>query len=492
MHPAIARLDQLGIKRTRLVVDSREVRAGDVFAAYPGAKSDGRKFIDAATLAGAVAVIAQAGSTCAIASEIPVVSVENLARSIGVIADDFYDRPSASLSVNAVTGTNGKTTVATWLAQAHNALNGESGFIGTLGTGFIDMLRPSKNTTPDAATVHGTLAELRKLGATSVAMEVSSHALDQGRVAGVRLDVAVFTNLTQDHLDYHGTMAAYGEAKAKLFSEYPVRHRVINVDDDFGAQLVARRYPNTVSYGVNGGLVRGRLLAADRDGMRLKIESPWGEVETRIAAAGKFNLYNAIAVAASLLCRGTSREGVAQAMSTMRAAPGRMQRVALDGMHREAPTIYVDYAHTPDALEKAISAARETCSGELWVVFGCGGDRDATKRPIMGEIAAKNAHRVIVTSDNPRNEPPGTIIKDIVEGIELARRKSVEIEIDRRRAIDFAVLNAKNVDTILIAGKGHEDYQEIVGERFHFSDVEEAKRALTMREHAQEVAHAAH
>jgi UDP-N-acetylmuramoyl-L-alanyl-D-glutamate--2,6-diaminopimelate ligase len=491
MHAAIARLDQLGIARKRLVVDSREVRAGDVFAAYRGSTTDGRDFIEAATEGGAVAVIAQAGWSRARSSLIPVIAVEHLDRSIGLVADDFYDRPSASLSVNGVTGTNGKTTVATWLAQAHNTLNGESGFIGTLGTGFIDMLKPSRNTTPDAATIHGTLAEMRKLGATSVAMEVSSHALDQGRVAGVRFDAAVFTNLTQDHLDYHGTMAAYGEAKSKLFSEYPVRHRVINADDDFGAQLVARRYPNTVSYGLHSGLVRGQIVAATNDGLTLKIASPWGDFETSLAAAGTFNAYNATAVAACLLCHDIAPQRVAAAMATMRAAAGRMQRVA--SVHvGDAPTVYVDYAHTPDALAKAIAAARETCGGKLWVVFGCGGDRDASKRPVMGAIAARAADHVVITSDNPRSETPASIIAAIANGIDVKTQRSIEQIVDRYEAIAHAIGNAGAIDSVLIAGKGHEDYQEIAGTRLPFSDVDAARDALAAREHAREVAHAAH
>jgi UDP-N-acetylmuramoyl-L-alanyl-D-glutamate--2,6-diaminopimelate ligase len=461
-----------------------------VFAAYPGSKSDGRAFIDAATQAGAVAVIAQAGSNCATTSRIPVVTVENLARTIGIVADDFYDRPSASLSVNAVTGTNGKTTVATWLAQVDNTLGGEGGFIGTLGTGFVDMLKPSKNTTPDAATVHGTLAELRKLGATSVAMEVSSHALDQGRVAGVRFDAAIFTNLTQDHLDYHGTMAAYGEAKAKLFTDYPVRHRVINADDEFGAQLIARRYPNTVTYGLRNGLVRARVLEASESAMKLSIASPWGDLETTVSAVGTFNAYNAAAVAASLLCREVSPDKVALALSTMRAAPGRMQSVTANS--HAGPSVFVDYAHTPDALAKAIAAARETCRGELWVVFGCGGDRDTTKRPLMGEVAARNAHHVVVTSDNPRSENPEAIVASVVAGTTPVARANVISMVDRREAIRSTIARAAAVDTVLIAGKGHENYQEIAGVRLPFSDADEAKQALALREEMTEAAHAAH
>jgi UDP-N-acetylmuramoyl-L-alanyl-D-glutamate--2,6-diaminopimelate ligase len=489
MHPAISRLEQLGIKRKRLVVDSREIRPGDVFAAYPGAATDGRIFIDAAANAGATAVIAQAGSTCAVNASIPVVSVENLSRTIGHVADDFYDRPSAFLSVNAVTGTNGKTTVATWLAQAHSKLSQKCGFIGTLGVGVVNALTPSKNTTPDAATVHGTLAQLRAAGASHVAMEVSSHALDQNRVAGVRFDTALFTNLTQDHLDFHGTMAAYGDAKAKLFYEYAVRHRVINIDDEFGAQLAARRFPNCVTYGLRQGLVRGRVLDADQSSIKLQVSSPWGEVRARVAAIGTFNAYNATAVAASLLCRDVAPDLVAEALQALKPAAGRMQRVDSTA---QSPTVLVDYAHTPDALEKAIAAARESILGKLWVVFGCGGDRDASKRPLMGAIASRDADRVVVTSDNPRGEMPQVVIKAILDGVSGEHKARTDTIVDRRDAIRYAIENADSGDTVLIAGKGHEDYQEIAGVRAHFSDVEEAKAALAHRERHWETVHAAH
>lgn len=491
MHPAIAKLEQLGVKRTRLVVDSRDVAPGDVFAAFAGATKDGRDFIEAAARAGAVAVIAQAGSNCATSAAVPVIAVENLPLVLGVIADDFYDRPSAAMSVSAVTGTNGKTTVATWLAQAENALGGKGGFIGTTGIGFMDSLKPSKNTTPDAATVHGTLAYMRSLGATNVGMEVSSHALDQGRVAGVRFDVAVFTNLTQDHLDYHQTMAAYGEAKARLFTDYSVRHRVINADDAFGSQLIARHYPNVVTYGMQGGEVRGRIVNTDRESMLLQIDSAWGKFEATIATVGKFNAYNALAIAASLLCRNVSVKLVTHALQSLRAAPGRMQRVNPVGPDA-GPSVYVDYAHTPDALEKAIAAAREACTGALWVVFGCGGDRDATKRPVMGAIAAKGADVAIVTSDNPRTESPSAIISQVLSGFPASRRARVEEIVDRRDAILRAIHAAANDDTVLIAGKGHEDYQEIGGERIHFSDIEVAERALAERNVAMERSHATH
>jgi UDP-N-acetylmuramoyl-L-alanyl-D-glutamate--2,6-diaminopimelate ligase len=286
VHAAVAQLDQLGIKRTRLVVDSREVRPGDVFAALRGTHADGRHFVDSAVAAGAAAVLVESGAGNAGALSVPVVTVENLSRAIGAVADDFYDKPSATLSVYGVTGTNGKTTIATWLAQANEALGRRCGFIGTLGSGFLGALRETKNTTPDAASVHGAIAALKFNGATAVAMEVSSHALDQNRVGGVRFEAAVFSNLTQDHLDYHRTMAAYGEAKAKLFIDYSVRQRIVNVDDDFGAKLFARHSSIAVSYGLRGGAVRCTVANVARDRMLLRIESPWGAFESPLAATG--------------------------------------------------------------------------------------------------------------------------------------------------------------------------------------------------------------
>jgi UDP-N-acetylmuramyl-tripeptide synthetase len=493
MHPAVARLDQLGIKRKRLVVDSRTVEVGDVFAAYPGHATDGRKFIDAAIRAGARAVLAQAGNgvvASALQSTVPIIAVENLARAIGNIADDFYGRPSQTMRVVGVTGTNGKTTIASWLAQAYQQLGETSGIIGTLGVGLLNQLTATKNTTPDAAAIHAALHDLQSVGARTVAMEVSSHALDQGRVGGVRFDAAIFTNLTQDHLDYHGTMVAYGEAKAKLFTDYVVRNRIINADDAFGAQLIARKFPQTVSYGIDGGLVRGNIGAQRVDGMLINIQSPWGDLAVNTSVIGRFNAYNMLAVAATLLAQGFNLRKIEVALSSVVPAPGRMQRVTLDGDHHDLPKVYVDYAHTPDALEKAIDTVKESTCGKLTVVFGCGGDRDRSKRPQMGAIAARTADRVVVTSDNPRSESPQAIISDIIAGIEMDFAQRLRTVADRRTAIEQAICAAEATDAVLIAGKGHEDYQEIDGIRHDFSDAVEALRALTIRAQQQEPAHA--
>ncbi len=498
MHPAVLQLDQLGIARTRLVVDSREVQPGDVFAAYQGHSADGRDFIEAAVNAGAAAVLTQAGAgalAAAAKSRVPVLAVADLARVVGSIADDFYDRPSLTLRVTGVTGTNGKTTVANWLAQCYEALGEASGVIGTLGIGRLNQMIATKNTTPDGAAIHAALASLRAQDAKAVAMEISSHALDQRRVAGLRFDAAVFTNLSQDHLDYHHTMAAYGEAKAKLFTDYPTRHRIINADDAFGAQLIARKFPQTVSYGLDGGLVRGRLLMPrSTTGLMLRIESPWGEFEIATNLIGRFNAYNLLAVAATLLAQGFDRVAVAAALANVQAAPGRMQRINLAAdvaaTATALPRVFVDYAHTPDALEKAIDALRQSTHGKLIVVFGCGGDRDRNKRPQMGVIGATHADGVIITSDNPRTESAQSIIDEIVDGIDNAQRSCVGVVADRGRAIAYAIEAASSNDSILIAGKGHEDYQEIMGVRHHFSDVEEAQAALLRRAQVEELAHA--
>jgi UDP-N-acetylmuramoyl-L-alanyl-D-glutamate--2,6-diaminopimelate ligase len=495
MHPAVARLDQLGIARKRLLVDSRLVQMGDVFAALPGHATDGRKFIDAAIRSGAFAVLAQSGHgniNSALQTTVPIITVENLSRVIGHIADDFYARPSQTLRVTGVTGTNGKTTIASWTAQAYEQLGETSGVIGTLGVGLLNELTPSKNTTPDAAAVHTALRDLQVAGAKHVAMEVSSHALDQGRVSGVRFDTAIFTNLTQDHLDYHGTMTAYGEAKARLFTDYTVRHRVINADDAFGAQLIARKFPQTVTYGIDGGLVRGRIGAHHGGGMTIGIQSPWGDLAVSTPVIGRFNAYNLLAVAATLLAQGVALRTVEAVLAKLTPAPGRMQRVSVNvGADTESlPHVYVDYAHTPDALAKAITSIRETTRGNLVVVFGCGGDRDRSKRAQMGAIAAHYADRLVVTSDNPRSETPQSIINDVISGIEVRLAPRLRTVADRRSAIDQAISSAAANDTILIAGKGHEDYQEVEGVRYPFSDVTEAQTALTRYAAQRELTHA--
>jgi UDP-N-acetylmuramoyl-L-alanyl-D-glutamate--2,6-diaminopimelate ligase len=409
-----------------------------------------------------------------------VIDVKNLAAHLGDIADAFYDHPSASLCVIGITGTNGKTSIANWLSQAFSALDTPCGAVGTLGVSLGSRTWPTNNTTPDAAHVQTILRDLRDAGAEAVAMEVSSHALELHRVTGTRFDAVVFTNLTQDHLDFHGSMAAYAAAKAKLFTDYPARYRIINADDKFGAELIAKKLPNTLSYGLDQGDVRGDVGSMNANGMQLVISFS-GEtigVETRLI--GRFNAYNLLAVAATLIASNVALGSVASILSTLTAAPGRMQRVHTPTDAVE-PSVYVDYAHTPDALAKALDTVRETRPHALTVVFGCGGDRDRSKRPLMGKIAADRADHVYVTSDNPRSEQPSAIIDEIVAGAGLDQRRALNPIVLRRDAIQQAIKTADARDAILIAGKGHETYQEINGVRHPFSDVDEALLALAAR-----------
>ena len=481
----VNRLDRLGVKRQRMTVDSRSVSAGDVFIAIPGSKVDGRDFVAAALAQGAAAVLREISSGIAKNADTRVIDVENLSAHLGDIADAFYGHPSSSLRVIGITGTNGKTSIANWLSQALVALNIPCAAIGTLGVSLGAKTWPTNNTTPDAAHLQTILRDLRDAGAAAVAMEVSSHALQLHRVTGTRFDAVVFTNLTQDHLDFHGTMQAYGAAKAKLFTDHPAAHRILNADDEFGAQLIAKKLPNTLSYGLDQGDVRGNVESMSASGMRLSISSAGKSVCVDTRLIGRFNAYNLLAVAATLLASGVALESVASCLSSLSAAPGRMQRVNTESDAVE-PCVYVDYAHTPDALAKALETVRETRPRAITVVFGCGGDRDRSKRPLMGKVAADRADRIYITSDNPRSEQPAAIINDIVAGISMDQRHALNPIVLRRDAIQQAIKTANATDAILIAGKGHETYQEINGIRDPFSDVEEALLALAARNPPQQ------
>ena len=471
----VARLDQYGVKRQRMTVDSRSIVPGDVFVAVPGTRTDGRDYMDAAAGLGAAAIVCESGATAASARAIPVIEMANLALHLGDIADAFYGKPSAHMRVYGVTGTNGKTSIVNWLAQAYAVLGQSCGAVGTLGVSLGQKSWPTNNTTPDAASVHTILRDLKAGGAEAVAMEVSSHALELGRVAGVRFATAIFSNLTQDHLDFHGTMAAYGAAKAKLFTDHSVQRRIVNADDSFGAELISRGLPNTLSYGLIHGDVRADVVSMSPDGMHLKLHYAGNEASVHSALVGRFNASNLMAVAATLLAERVAIDDVAAVLGKLTAAPGRMQRVFSDTT-TAVPSVYVDYAHTPDALAKALDAARETNPKSLAVVLGCGGDRDRSKRPIMGKIAADRADRVYVTSDNPRSESPENIVAEIAAGFApTPARKRIVL---RREAIASAIAEAGVHDAVLIAGKGHENYQEISGVRYPFSDVAEAQIAL--------------
>lgn len=421
-----------------------------------------------------------------------VVAVPDLRTHLGVIADRFFGQPSQALHLVGVTGTNGKTTCAWLIAQALSLCGRPAAYIGTLGYGTAGALRPVAHTTSDVVSVHRQLATLRAAGARAVAMEVSSHALDQGRVDAVRFDAAAFTNLTQDHLDYHGTMRAYGAAKARLFERATLRTRVINVDDAFGRELAAATCApgrlvvtrRTATADNSGGSpepgsaahVTATQVRALGDGFDVTLDSSWGGSRLRVPLIGEFNVDNALTTMAVLLSADVPLPEAVAALGRCVAAPGRMQLVtaARSGAHA---TVIVDYAHTPDALARALDAARLHCRGRLHVVFGCGGDRDALKRPMMGVIAATRADAVTVTDDNPRNEDPAGIVRDIVAGITVGGNR-VRVEHDRAVAIHDAIRAAAPGDVVLIAGKGHEDYQIRGSTRRTFSDEQVARGVL--------------
>ncbi len=462
--------------------DSRRLGEGDVFLAVQGLTSHGLDFLAEAAESDVVAVVWDSSTGTAPGNTgIPSIAVPDLASRLGEIADRFYGQPSASLGVIGITGTNGKTTVAWLMAQAAGLLGERCGYLGTLGFG-VDMLQGTDGmTTPAALELHGRLAGFVEQGATRAALEVSSHALAQGRVDGVRFDTAIFTNLTRDHLDYHASMHEYFETKARLFFDCSPEHRIVNLDSEYGAQLAARCGADVVTVSTScDRTADGRLhvfvrsVVATEGGSDVSFSSSWGDGRFSLRLPGEFNVANAMLVLAVLLRSGTELDKACDAMSELSAPPGRMQRVAADG-----PATYIDYAHTPHALEVALRALRPHGRGRLWCVFGCGGDRDAGKRPWMGKAAESFADRVVVTSDNPRSEDPQSIIDDITGG--LAQPERVAIIEDRAAAIAWALGQAADNDIVLIAGKGHEDYQDVGGERRSFSDVAIATAALGKR-----------
>jgi UDP-N-acetylmuramoyl-L-alanyl-D-glutamate--2,6-diaminopimelate ligase len=463
-----------------LTADSRAVRPGDVFLAYPGQVHDARRFIPAAIESGAAAVLWEPREfawdgvwTCA---NHPVPGLRDLAARL---AAEWWHQPSDALWMIGITGTNGKTSCSHWLAEALSGLGRKTAAIGTLGNGFPDALAGSSHTTPDAVTLQGLLAAYRDAGAAGAAMEVSSHALDQGRVAGVAFDVAVLTNLSRDHLDYHGDMASYAHAKAKLFGWPGLKSAVLNAEDEFGQRLLADLRggrARALSYGIDSGDIRVERLKLAAAGLRMDVATPWGRAELGAPLIGRFNALNLLACLGALLASDVPLADAVAALSRAQPVAGRMQR--LGGAGR--PDVIVDYAHTPDALDKTLATLRDLTAGRLICVFGCGGSRDKGKRPLMGGIAAARADLAIVTSDNPRNEDPAAIAADILAGMPPGQR----VMLDRAEAIQVAIAEARAGDIVLVAGKGHEDYQESHGARRHFSDIEEADRALKEFSHA--------
>jgi UDP-N-acetylmuramoyl-L-alanyl-D-glutamate--2,6-diaminopimelate ligase len=482
----IAKIPASEARVSDLTLDSRQVRAGSLFFALPGLNEHGLNFAADAAARGASAVLWEPRADLAppmLPPEVFSAAIPNLKTLVGRIADRFFSWPSSQLRITGITGTNGKTTCAFLLAQCLERLGLAAAYMGTIGWGRPAALVEPTHTTPDAVTVHRTLAQLRGSGVREVAMEVSSHALDQRRVDGVRFHIAAFTNLTRDHLDYHGDMQAYGAAKAKLFQAADLKHLVLNIGDEFGRAL-ARNHVGSASLiavwvgaGDSGWLADRALHATqvrtETRGISIELDGSFGKVTVKTQLLGRFNAENSLVVLGCLLSLGISLDEAAKALAECKPAPGRMEVVKTDAPNK--PTVVVDYAHTPDALAKALSAAREHCEGALWCVFGCGGDRDSGKRPVMGAIAESLADQIIVTDDNPRSEDPQAITRDILEGI---KSRDVRVIHDRGEAIATALKAAQAIDLVLIAGKGHEDYQ-IYGEtRRCFSDRSEALRVL--------------
>ena len=469
-------LDALGVRPQGVRADSRKVRTGDLFVAFPGERSDGRRFIADALRAGAVAVVwERAGFEWDRRWDVPNVAMDDVRGKLGRIADHVYGRPSQHMWVAGVTGTNGKTSCSHWIAHALGRRGRATAVLGTLGNGFPGALQPASHTTPDAASVHEYLSELLAGGASGVAMEVSSHGLDQGRVNGVAFAAALFTNLSRDHLDYHGSMEDYGAAKARLFRWPGLKHAVVNVDDAFGARLAAsldRSRVDVLGYGLGKGEIAGHRLDLSRRGLSLEIETPWGPAAIRSRLLGGFNAYNVLGVLGMLLAAGLDLRDAAESLAELEPVAGRLQQLQMPGR----PMVVVDYAHTPDALQKVLETLRGVLPvrGRLICVFGCGGERDPGKRPLMGEVATRLADLSVITSDNPRGEDPLEIIRQI----EAGAHPTYEVQADRASAIHRALASAAQEDIVLIAGKGHEPYQEIGGTRLPFSDIDVARAAL--------------
>jgi UDP-N-acetylmuramoyl-L-alanyl-D-glutamate--2,6-diaminopimelate ligase len=484
------RLDHLlqGIAETKavgpivvsgLALDSRKVQRGDVFFALRGTRGHGIDFAHGAVQRGASVVLAEAPAPIELEDPgVPVLWIDGLHAFVGEIASRFFGRPSQAMRVIGVTGTNGKTSTVQLLAQALEHLGHRAATIGTLGAGLHGQLREGERTTPDAIAVQQLFAEFRRDGASHVAMEVSSHALEQGRVAATAFEVAAFTNLTRDHLDYHGSMEAYGAAKAKLFVWPGLKAAAINIDDAFGREL-ARKLPADVHAWrlSSAGDAQADVVASDivtsAEGVTFTVRTPWGEKQVRSRLLGRFNVANLLTVIGCLAALGESFERIVAAVEALEPVNGRMNRIG--GLHG-LPLVVVDYAHTPDALEQALNALRAHCEARLICVFGCGGERDAGKRPQMGEIAERLADVAIVTDDNPRGEDGDVIVAQILAG--MARPQAATVQRDREAAIRAALAMARTGDVVLIAGKGHETYQEGAGGKRAFDDMAIARIAL--------------
>jgi UDP-N-acetylmuramoyl-L-alanyl-D-glutamate--2,6-diaminopimelate ligase len=480
LHGELAVLPPFDPMLTGLTADSRAVKRGDAFVALRGATTHGLRFAAQADAAGAAAILFEPPAPDSITLPGNVVAIEGLRERLGRLADRFHGQPSRALRVVGVTGTNGKTSTVQLLAQALALRGATAGTIGTLGAGLYGALEAGERTTPDVLSVHALLARMRDAGAGHVAMEVSSHALEQGRVDGVAFRVAVFTNLTRDHLDFHGTMDAYGDAKRRLFAWPTLESAVVNLDDPFGAGVLQSVAPGVRRIGLSsrdhpaanlraGGAhltPAGLAFGLVEGGQVQPVESP---------LLGRFNIDNLLAVAGALRALGWTLADIGAVLPRLTPVNGRMSRVGGTG---HQPLVVVDYAHTPDALEQSLRSLREHTPGRLTCVFGCGGERDRGKRPLMAAIAERHADRVVVTDDNPRGEDGDAIVADIRAG--FARPGEVVFERNRVAAITRALQQARPGDVVLVAGKGHEAYQEVAGVKHPLDDLAIAREVLEM------------
>jgi UDP-N-acetylmuramoyl-L-alanyl-D-glutamate--2,6-diaminopimelate ligase len=493
-----------------LTIDSRQVKPGDLFIAVKGLTVDGRAYIEKAIMNGAVAVLTEYENTSFKALQIgmqtsthfqniPIIAVPHLQTLVGHIAARFFSDPSKQFPIIGITGTNGKTSVSHFIAQILSYCDKPCGVIGTLGAGVflsdsgfeaVSTGESQENahdyTTPDAIAVQRTLAAFQKQNVSAVAMEVTSHALDQNRVAGVEFDTVIFTNLTRDHLDYHHDMQTYREVKKRLFTEFEAKHVIINLDDPFGCDLfnaleLLCPERNVVGYGckippsprLSKGGIEASNIVLDNQGIRAHVRTPWGEGELQCNLLGRFNLSNILAALAAVCIQGVPLNQALKAITVINTVPGRMMRF---GGNADTPLVIVDYAHKPDALAQVLEALGAHCKGQLWCVVGCGGDRDRGKRPLMAEIGERLSDHLYLTQDNPRTEDPKQIMTEMIQG--LKNPSQVVVEYNRAKAIESAIKNAKIEDIIVVAGKGHETYQIIGTEKMPFSDQHVVEAAL--------------
>jgi len=452
-----------------IALDSRKVQSGFLFCAYPGTHVDGREYIQQAIENGAAAILADESNFSFITTSVPLIKIPYLQNKLSHLASRFYKNPSKKLQVVGVTGTNGKTSVSHFLAQVLNSEKIPCGLIGTLGYGMLPDLQSLSTTTPDPVSVQKILSDFKAENALAAAIEVSSHALTQGRVNNVEFAIAIFTNLTRDHLDYHVSMEEYGNAKLKLFMQNNLKYAVVNLDDPFSQKIIEALPKSVTAFTYSLEKQSADIYTSDikltSAGIQATLHTPWESSQFSTTLLGRFNLSNLLAVLATTTISGVCLADNIKAFKHLMPIPGRMEMFSNDN----SPLVVVDYAHTPDALKNALQTLRLHTKGEIHCVFGCGGDRDPGKRALMGEVADKHADHIILTNDNPRNEDPKSIITAILSGI---KSNKATVEYDRKQAIQHAFAQAKSEDVILLAGKGHEDYQLIGDETHHFDERE--------------------